>query len=133
MRDIRVIALDQLGQCGAFRIWRVTALHNHAWGMLFRRIELRKARSLNARLPIVATRCNLLLFHPVLHHPYFRSVIVGSVSNDHNLENGVIRREIDFVMELGDKWAKLLEISDADGLQIRFALAGRRLVTGVSS
>ena len=35
--------------------------------------------------------------------------------------------------ELGDKWAKLLEISDADGLQIRFALAGRRLVTGVSS
>src|SRR5260370_1315190 len=34
MRDVRVVALDQLGQCGAFRIRRIAAFHDRATSMI---------------------------------------------------------------------------------------------------
>ena len=73
----------------------------------------------------------MLLLDTILHDPHFRAVIVGSVANDHDLKDWIIPREIEFVMELTDQRAKLLEEGDADGLQVRLALAGSGLVTGV--
>src|SRR6266852_2128999 len=100
--------------------------------MFFRRIELRETRPLNARLPIVSARGNLLLLHTILHDPYFRAVFVGSVANHHDLKDRIIRREINFVVQLSDKRTKFLKECNADGLQVRFTLA-RSLVTRVGA
>src|SRR5437016_3247246 len=100
--------------------------------MVFRSVKQSEARSLSPRLPIVATRGDLLLLYTILHDPHLRAVIVGSVTNDHDLKDWIIGREFKFVMELSDERAKLLEESDADSLQVRLALAGSRLVTRVA-
>src|SRR5438046_9307139 len=100
------------------------AFHNRVRSMFLRRVELRKARPLNARLSIVATCGNLRLLHVIVHDPHLRSVLVGSVANDYDLEDGVLGREINFVMELRDERAKFLKESDANGLQIGLAFAG---------
>src|SRR5258708_36757481 len=101
--------------------------------MFFRRIELRETRPLNARLPIVSARGNLLLLHTILHDPYFRAVFVGSVANHHDLEDRIIRREINLVVQLSDKRTKFLKECNTDGLQVRFAFAGRSLIMGVAA
>src|SRR5713101_4788492 len=131
MRDVRIIALDQLGQSRTFSIWWIATLDGGARRMLFRRIQLGKARPLNTRLPIVTARGDLLLLHSKLQYPYLRAVVIGCVTNHHNLKDRFIGREIEFVVELRDQRAKFFEESDVDGLQIRLALAGRGLVTGV--
>src|SRR5207253_10472084 len=131
MGDVRVVSLNLLGQCRAFRVLRIAALHNGARSVFFWRVQLCKPRPLRTRLPIVAPGGDLLLLDTILHDPHFRAVIVGSVANDHDLKDWIIPREIEFVMELTDQRAKLLEEGDADGLQVRLALAGSGLVTGV--
>src|SRR5258708_8546972 len=70
--------------------------------------------------------------HSIFHDPNLRAVIVGSVTNDHDLKDRIIGREFEFVVELSDQRAKLLKEGDADRLQIRFALAGSGLVTGIA-
>src|ERR1700687_12124 len=132
MRDVRIVALDQLGQCGTFRIRRITALHDGARSMFFRRVELGEARPLHTRLPMVGAGGALLLLHTIVHDPHLGAVIIGSVTNDHDLEDGIIGRDFEFVVELSDQGAKLLEESDAHGFQGRLALAGSGLVTGVA-
>ena len=132
MGDVRVVALDLFRQCGTFRVLRVTALHDRARSMFFRGVQLCKARPLDTRLPVVATRGHLLLLDTILHDPHLRAVLVGSVTNDHDLKDWIIGREFQFVMELSDQWAKLLEESDAHGLQVRLTLAGSGLVTRVA-
>src|SRR6267378_24787 len=132
MRDVRVVTLDQLGQCGTFRIRRITALHDGARSMFFRRVQLCEARPLHTRLPIVTTGGDLLLLHPIFHDPHLRAIVVRSVTNDHDLEDGIIGRDFEFVVELSDQGTKLLEESDAHGLQVRLALARSGLVTRVA-
>jgi hypothetical protein len=132
MGDVRVVALDQLGQCRTFRIRRVVAFHNGARRVLFWWVKLGKARSLNTRLPIVTSRGDLLLFQTILDDPDLRAVVIRSEANNHDLKNWIIRRKIEFVVQLSDQGTELFEESDANGFQVRLTLAGR-LVTGVSS
>src|SRR5260370_19129791 len=98
--------------------------------MVFRGVELGEARPLHTRLPIVTTRGDLLLLHSILYDPHFRAVVVGSVTNDHDLEDGVIGGEIEFVVELSHQGTKFFKEGDADGFQVRLALARSGLVTG---
>src|SRR6267142_1496541 len=107
--------------------------HAPSWRMFFRRVELSEARPLHTRLPIVTTGGDLLLLHTILHDPHFRTVVVGSITNDHDLEDGIIGGEIEFVVELSHQGAKLFEEGDADGLQVRLAFAGSGLVTGIGA
>src|SRR5882672_6574218 len=100
--------------------------------MFFRRVELCEARPLHTCLPIVATSGDLLLLHTIVHDPHLRAVIIGSVADDHDLEDGIIGRDFEFVVELSDQGTKLLEESDAHGFQVRLALAGSGLVTRVA-
>src|SRR5437879_4645940 len=131
MRDARVVALNLLGQCGTFGVLRITALHNGARSVFFRRVQLRKPRPLHTCLPILATRGNLFLLDTILHDPHLRAVIVGSVANYHDLNDWIIGREIGFAMKLSDEGAELLEEGDADGLQVRLSLASSVLVTRI--
>src|SRR6266851_4300231 len=75
--------------------------------MFFRRVELSKARAKDARLPVIAARGDLLLLDAIFSNPHFRAVVVGSVADDDNLENGFIGREIELVVQLSDEWADL--------------------------
>src|ERR1700686_4017015 len=128
MRDVRIVALNEFGQCGTFPVRWEAALHNRARGMFFRWVNLGEARSLNTSLPTVATRGELLLLHTILHDPHLRAVVIGSIADDHDLEDRFIGREIEFVVKLRDERAKFFQESDAQGLQVRLALARSGLV-----
>src|SRR5260370_35129036 len=96
--------------------------------MFFRRVELGETRPLNPRLSIIPPRGHLLLLHAIVHHPNFRAVVAGSIANDYDLKDRIVRREIEFVVELRDQRTKLFQKSNADRLQIRCTFARRGLV-----
>jgi len=123
MGDVRVVALDTVRQCGTFRVLRVTALHDRARSMFFRGVQLCEPRPLDTRLPVVATRGHLLLLDTILHDPHLRAVLVGSVTNDHDLKDWIIGGKFEFVMELSDQWSKLLE-KRCRWSPVRLTLAG---------
>src|SRR5437660_12257234 len=117
MGDVRVVALDLFRQCGTFRVLRVTALHDRARSMFFRGVQLCKARPLDTRLPVVATRGHLLLLDTILHDPHLLAVLVGSVTNEHEPKDWLIGTDSPFAIELSHQSATLLDDSDADGPQ----------------
>src|SRR5258708_37778264 len=100
--------------------------------MFLRRVQVCEARPPDTRLQIVTTGGDLLLLHTILHDRHFRAVVFGSVTNDHDLEDGIIGRDFEFVVELSDQGTKLLEESDPHGFQVRLALARSGLVTRIA-
>ena len=85
MRDARVIALYQLDQRRTFGVGGISALHDRARRMFFRRVELSEARAKDARLPVIAARGDLLLLDAIFGNPHFRAVVVGSVADNDDL------------------------------------------------
>src|SRR5258708_21113578 len=49
--------------------------------------------------------------HSIFHDPNLRAVIVGSVTNDHDLKDRIIGREFEFVVELRDRKSTRLNSS----------------------
>ena len=89
----------------------------------FRRIKLREARAQDAGLPIFAARGHLFLLDAIFHLPNFGAVI-GGEAEDHQLEERVVRAEIEFVMKLRDERAEFFEEGDADGFEVGRFLTG---------
>src|SRR5438552_14094889 len=98
MGDVRVVALDLFRQCRTFRVLRVTALHDRARSMFFRGVQLCEPRLLDTRLPVVATRGDLLLLEAILHDPHLRAVLVGSGANEPDLQDWIIGSDCEFGM-----------------------------------
>jgi len=98
----------------------------------FRWVELREARAQNARLPILAAGGDLLLFNAVFDLPDFGAVIVRK-SEDDELEERLVGRKIELVMELGDKGAEFFEESDAESLEVGGGCLGKRVIVLVGS
>ena len=92
--------------------------------MFFRGIELREPRAENARLPVFTARGNLLLFDAIFRDPDFGTILSRTIADDDKLENGIVRDEIELVVELPHEGAELFEKGDADGIQIGLGLSG---------
>ncbi len=93
----------------------------------FGRVELGEARAENARLPILAAGGNLLLFNAVFDLPDFGAVIVREADDD-ELEERLVGRKIELVMELGDEGAEFFEESDADSFEVGSGCVGELVV-----
>src|ERR1700730_2118197 len=100
--------------------------------MFFRGVELRETGAQKARLPVFIARGDQFLLHAKFYDPYFRAVVIRAVADDHKLENGIVRNEIEFVVKLGDQRTKFFKKSDADGLQIDLRFSRRLLVVRIS-
>src|SRR5207245_5502248 len=123
-RDARVIALNQFGQGGALHPRWIPALDYRARGMFFRRGELREARAQESRLPVLSARGDLLLLHAIFHSPRLGAVVGRSIATDDRLEDGIVGRKMELVLQLGDLLAELHEKGSADGFEVGLCLAG---------
>ncbi len=98
----------------------------------FGRVELGEARAENARLPILAAGGDLLLFNAIFDLPDFGAVIVRKAEND-ELEERLVGRKIEFVMELGDEGAEFFEEGDAESFEVGSGCVGKRVIVLVGS
>src|ERR1700730_2058437 len=87
------------------------------------RIELGEPRAKNSRLPVFATRGDLLLFHAIFNLPDFGAVVGRKAKND-ELEERIVRTKIQFVMELSHERTELFEKSDANGFEVGRGFVG---------
>lgn len=95
-------------------------------------VELGEARAQNARLPILAAGGDLLLFNAVFDLPDFGAVIVRK-SEDDELEERLVGRKIELVMELGDEGAEFFEERDAESFEVGGGCLGKRVIVLVGS
>ena len=83
----------------------------------FGRVELSEARAQNARLPVFAAGGDLFLFNAIFDLPDFGAVIGGEAEND-ELEERLVGRKIELVMELRDEGAEFFEEGDAESFEV---------------
>jgi len=120
LRDARVARLNQAHQGNGLRIGREADLHDGLGLVFFGRVELRKTRAQRVRLPILGVAANGLLFGAKIDQPYLGPVL-ARVADQNDFKERILRFQVEFVMELGNEWAQLLEKGNADRFEVRFA------------
>src|SRR5882724_2991492 len=124
LHNSRIVALNEFRQPWALEVHRIADLHQGARRVFFRGIELREPGAENARLPVFSTSGNLLLFDAIFSDPDFGTILIRTISDDYQLENGIVRDEIEPMVELPHEGSELFEKGDADGIEIGLSLSG---------
>ena len=124
LHNSRIVALNELRQPWALEVHRIADLHQSSRRVFFRGIELREPGAENARLPVFTAGGNLLLFDAIFSDPDLGTVLIRTIADDYKLKNGIVRDEIELVVELPHKGAELFEKGDADGIEIGLGLSG---------
>jgi len=119
-RDCGRVLLDQAEERNVLQVCRDADFNNGFRLMLFRRVKLREARPQNMRLQIVAADGYGILFHSKVYLPDLRPVIIRRVAEEDDLEQRLVRFQIDRMMELGNQRAQFFQKGYADLFEVRF-------------
>lgn len=112
----------------------IAELDEGVWAVLaaFGRVKLSKARAENAGLPIFAAGGDLFLFNAIFDLPDFGAVVVREADDD-DLEERLVGRKIEFVMELGDEGTEFFEESHSESFEVGRGCIGELVIVLVGS
>ena len=124
--DAGVAGLDETQEWSFLSVYGKEGFDDGLGLVLFRRINLCEARAEDVSLPEFIVASKQILFDSIVNKPDFGPVIMR-VTDEDDFEERLVGLEFDLVVKLRDERAELLEVGDADCLEVRFAGIGRAI------